>query len=148
MTLLRQNWKEWEVKGVVGEKRVRQSDKLIILIFRRDTFRSRNGPWGVILGLKGEKPTFPYSTESKGIWSPRWGIYRLSLCVITIDQSRECWLHNQWTTEAYSVITDSVPLDLTHTIAGCHVYLFQMSIQCCMYRLHYNVYHTIQITHA
>jgi hypothetical protein len=45
---------------VAGEKRARQSDKLIILIFRRDTFRSRNGPGGGgILGLKGRESNVP-----------------------------------------------------------------------------------------
>ena len=44
-----------------GEKRVRQSDKLIILIFRRDTFRAKNCQWGggVILGLKGRETNAP-----------------------------------------------------------------------------------------
>jgi len=44
---------------MAGEKRFRQSDKLITLIFRRDTFRSRNCLRGVILRLKERETNVP-----------------------------------------------------------------------------------------
>jgi hypothetical protein len=46
-------------KRVAGEKRVRQSDKLIILIVRQDAFRLRDGPRGVFVGLKGREGNVP-----------------------------------------------------------------------------------------
>jgi hypothetical protein len=51
--------KERHGRGTARETRVRQSDKLIILIVRRDTFRLRDGPQGVFLELKGRETNLP-----------------------------------------------------------------------------------------
>lgn len=53
---------------MVGETRVRQSDKLIILIVQRDAFRLRDGPWGVFLGLKRRESNLPlFDSEQENL---------------------------------------------------------------------------------